>query len=137
MIPIQPWMFKAGAVGVVVLAIFFAGWHVNGKRYQSKIETLKSNYSQCLEQNDRAVEGLKDIQKALERQSEAFDQLESESRRALETQKRINRIALEQERERRSQIINEYEDEVRRLNEAFASLTAAEACHEAWKGLVQ
>ena len=138
---IQAWLAKnalqLGVAGVIILAIFFTGWRVNGKRLHNKMEDIKSNYAQCLEQNEIAVQGLEDIKDALEEQNAAFTRIEQESAEALEKQKRIYLLALQQEREKTARILKEKEVEIRTLRKKFEGLTASEACHEAWLELTK
>ena len=138
---IQAWLTKnalqLGVVGVIISAIFFAGWGCGAKSKQKKVDRIKNRYEQCLEQNEIAVDGLNKVKDALEKQSQALSDLTAESQKRLLEQKRYYTLALDLERQKRLEIIKKQQSEIIALREKFEVLTEAEACHEAWKELAQ
>ena len=146
MIPLwlTPKVIKGSIIGLICLAIFFAGYSLCAKIKAGKIEKLKAEYSilennnrQCLDQNARAFLSIGGLEAAITAQNAAFDQLAADSASELTKQALRARLALEAYQRATQESGAVLEAEKAALLERMALLTATESCHEAWNEVVK
>lgn len=136
MIPIQPWMIKAGAIGAVVLAIFFAGWHVKGKMVASKVSSLEDTIRSLEGDNKRLKDGVVSLEQAIENQNRAIEEMFSRNAKDIERIRAESLLAIQREREYARERLSEISAQNRELLQKMENMTWAEACHTAWLEVV-
>ena len=146
MIPLwlTPKIMKLGVIGIALLAVFWCGFYTKGKLVEAKILRLKNsysvvtaNYQACVEQNGRAVDALNNIRVVLDKQNAEVKALNDASVAAIERSKRLNRIAIENERRSHDVAMTGMMERYTSLNHQFMLLSESESCHLAWLEVTQ
>jgi hypothetical protein len=137
MIPIQPWILKAGAGVLIVCVIFFAGWSAKSALVEKKVSSLEDRIKTIKADNDLCRTGLGDLQAAIDKQNAALDKLSSESLARLERTRLESLAALKAEQEYTQRLRAKFEAEKTALLERMENMTACEACNESWLEVVR
>lgn len=135
MLPIQPWMIKGGAIVLVILIIFFAGWAVKGKMVSNKIERLKADYARAVEIIETCQTNLDRMDESLARQNKAIEDMAKANQDHIEAVRKASKEALRHAYESHQRAYHEAQKEIMDLQMRVQSMSAAEACHEAWMEL--
>ena len=137
MIPIQPWMFKAGAGVLIVCVIFFAGWSAKSALVEKMMSSLEDKVGLLEADNSLCRDGLDSLHSAIDKQNAALDRLSSESLARLERTRLESLAALKAEQEYTQRLRTEFEAEKTVLLERMENMTACEACNESWLEVVR
>ena len=137
MIPIQPWMIKAGAGTVFLSLIFYSGCVVQRKHDAAKIQRLNANYDRCVGIVDTFQDNVDTLEKSIDDQNKAIDDLGEESSRKAAEMKVWYAAAIKNYDKANNKIIKDARDEAARLRERLSKLSVAEACHQAWVELTK
>jgi hypothetical protein len=146
MIPLwlTPKVMKLGVIGIIIMAIFFAGWRTKGKidagkiqRMQAEVQTLKNNNDLCIADVERSQENYETLRTAIEKAS-AEALAANESYRLRMTQiKESNRAAIRQLNASHDVSISSMSAESAQLRERMVTLSSAESCHLAMQEIVK
>lgn len=145
---IQLWLakngVKLGIIGAILALVFSAGFYVKGKldsakilRLKNQVSILKVNYDHALTQNKTCLENNSVLLEELQKQNDAIDAL---YKATVEKERLIHanyRKVLEAEGSRQAEIKDQYKRDLEALSARLASLSEAEACHEAWASLLE
>jgi len=137
MIPIQPWMIKAGAGVFLVSAIFYSGCHVQRLRDSAKIGKLKQQNKEYVQIIDAFQDNCDELERGINAQNKAIEDLGKESERRMQQLKAAHTAAIRRFTQTNEQIISDAESEAAALRERLAGLPLAEACHQAWMELAR
>lgn len=141
MIPawLTPQIARLAGILSICCVLFAGGCITRGKFDAGTIERLKAenatitqNYEYSLRTIDRCMQNVATLEDALRQQGEAIRQMGEDSRKAIEEANRMREEALARERELHEQALATMQSEYARLYQEWASLSAADACHQAW-----
>jgi len=135
MIPIQPWMIKAGAGILLVSGIFYSGCSVQKKMDLAKINKLKQRNSEYVMIIDAFQANCDELERGIDAQNKAIEDLGKESERRIQQLKAAHTAAIRRFTQTNEQIISDAESEAAALRKRLAGLPLAEACHQAWAEL--
>ena len=135
---------KLGAIGLIILAIFSAGWYTKGKLVEHKIIKLKtekavleSNYDLCYDNLRRSNANWLGLKDEVEKNNlEVIKQAEEYNLKVIELRE-LNREAINHINATHSEAINDMLAEASALRERMHTMSQAEACHEAMLEIVR
>jgi len=132
MIPIQPWMIKAGAGVLLVSGIFYSGCSVQKKMDLAKINKLKQQNSEYVMIIDAFQANCDELERGINAQNKAIEDLGKESERRMQQLNAAHAAAIRRFTQANEQIISDAREEADALRERLAGLSVAEACHQSW-----
>jgi len=137
MIPITPGMIKGGAVALLLSAVFYGGCRTQKSIDLAKIQRLKADYTRAVEIIEVFQDNYDTLNKALKDQNEQITRLGEETERRIESISKAHNAAITRLSSANAASIRVAESEAAELRERMASLSVAEACHEAWLEVVR
>ena len=148
MIPLPIWLtpklMKLGALGALILAIFFMGFSCKGKltaakidRMKSKVQTVEHNYDLCLTDVERAVENYVTLKTTIERANAEVEALNAAHQERVLQLRAAGRAAISQLNASHNEAMNDMVAETYELRERMATMSADEACNLAMREIVK
>ena len=131
MIPLQPWMFKAGAGVLFLSLIFYSGCYVQKKVDSTKILKLKAEIQRDVEIIETYQENYDTLDQAIKDQNKAITALGESTKVKIEQMKKTYTSTIAKMENDRISIIKRAEEEQLALLERIKDLSVGEACHEA------
>lgn len=146
MIPLwlTPGIIKGGILGIIIMAIFFTGWHVKGGLDSNRITKLKvalkvseANYDLSMENLDRAIGNYDELYAIVqETNAEVIKQGKEYNLRVIQL-KEINRAAINRLNTAHDEAMSDMITEANELREVMQTLSVSEACHWAMLEIVK
>jgi uncharacterized protein YhaN len=139
MIPIPvnvpSWVLKGGAVFLFLFAIFYSGCYTQKQRDMSKIQKINDKYDRCVEIVDIFQDNYDTIEKGLNDQNKAIEELGRESERRISSLRKAHQEAVTDLERNYNRTLSRREKEAAELRKRLAGLSVGEACTEAWISL--
>ena len=137
MIPLQPWMLKAGAGVLFLSLIFYSGCYVQKKVDSTKILKLKTEINRDVEIIEAYQENYDALDQAIKDQNNAIEALGEATKAKIEQLNKAHAHTIAKMEEDRISIIKQAKEEQLALLDRMKDLSVGEACHEAMVELVK
>ena len=134
---IPTWAIKGGAVILFLSLIFYAGCYTQKQHDMSKIQRISDKYDRCVDIVDVFQGNLDTIEKGLNDQNAAIEELGRESARRIASLKEAHQETVERLRRNYERTLRQRAEEAADLRERLAGLSVKEACVEAWVELTR
>jgi hypothetical protein len=131
MIPIQPWMIKAGAGSIFLSLVFYSGCYVQKKVDAERILNLKHENQEYVEVIEVFQENYDVLDQAIKDQNRAIEELGVESMRRIGELNAAHNESIALLARENSRLIEDARNETDTLRGRLSGLPLAEACHEA------
>jgi len=140
----DPRVIKGIVLTAVFLCIFMAGWKAKTHFVEAEIlslktdiETLNDNYELCYDNLRRSNANWLGLKDSVEATNEEVRKLNDEYNLKVVQLRELNRAAIDHVNATHAEAMGDMVEEANALRERMATMTAAEACHEAMLEIVK